>query len=87
MIEDKADSIRLHNREAILQVADKDYRQTYLFDEYVKELRYDGSMDEIYLHKLTQGVTYRNDKGLVIKGDQEGPIFESDELKQFVMQQ
>ena len=53
MIEDKADSIRLHNREAILQVANKDYRQTYLFDEYVKELRYDGSMDEIYLHKLT----------------------------------
>ena len=42
-------------------------------------------MDEIYLHKLTSGVTYTNDKGLVIKGDQKGPVFESDEIEKQVI--
>jgi len=36
----------------------------------VRALEYKGSLgDELYLHMLTKGVTYRNDAGLVIEGE------------------
>jgi hypothetical protein len=41
-------------------------------------------MDEIYMHSLTQGVTYKNDKGLIVIGDAKGQKFISDEAKNLV---
>jgi uncharacterized protein YbcV (DUF1398 family) len=83
MIEDK---IKTHNKQAIFQIISKDYNGNFTFDEYVKELRYDGSMDEIYLHQLSKGVTYKNQNGLVITGDTNGPVFMDKEMERMVQE-
>ena len=36
----------------------------------MKALEYKGSLgDELYLHMLSKGVTYRNDAGVVVEGE------------------